>query len=151
MTEADPLPEMHQQNDYLRQQLHALARGTAARRRKFLLVVVRCGRCEDVLLEVVDTFPYPVVRHRGTEAHPSAAVFGGGSVQERLAHDRSVGEPIRRGEWLFCPLPSPIPDVGDGETVIHTACRCRQVAFTEAQLFPWVHAPDAVKVVHPPR
>jgi hypothetical protein len=138
---------MRDQNDYLRQQLHALDRGAAARRRKFVLLVVRCGRCGDVLAEVVDLVPYPVVRHRRAEDHPGAGTPPSGSTRERIAHRRTAGEPIRQGEWMFYPIPHPVPASGDSETVTHTVCRCRQVTLTEAEVYAWVHAPLLVQVV----
>ncbi len=149
MNDPDQMQAMLDQNDYLRQQLHALAKGTTKRRRRFLLAVLRCVRCGDVLLEVVDLVPYPVVRHRRTEVHPGAGAFPDhGSVQEITAYFKAAGELIRQGEWVFYPIPSPVPPVGDAEMTIRTACRCRQVNLTEAEVFAAVHAPQVVTVVH---
>ena len=150
MTGPDPMQAMHDQNDYLRKQLHALDGKPKAIRRKFLLLVVLCGRCQDVLAEIVDLDPYPVLRHWPGQDHPETAPFEGGSPAERLAHRRAIGEPIRRGESMFHPLPSPLPPTGDPETVMHTVCKCYQWALSDQSLFAWAHAPKRTKVLHPP-
>lgn len=100
--------EYQEQTEYLQAQLTALNGLPPQRRRRFQLLVLRCQGCEDVMLEVLDTRPYAVVRTR--PLHPST----------------------RRGGWRWLAIPWPSgsdsPEREAGQ--IPVACRCRQSSTT---------------------
>jgi hypothetical protein len=104
---SDWYQEVRDQNDYLRKQLVALHRGPRARWIKFRLLEVVCRDSGDAIVEVMATDPYPVIRYRRTEDHPSTSTPSGASVAERIAHIGERLPPIRRGEWMFYPSRGP--------------------------------------------
>lgn len=138
------LDEWQIQNDYLRQQLVAIARRPAAKRREFRLFVLWCKRCSDVLLEVVDTRPFPVVRlrHAVSSQRPPQAPAGA-SVTQALEHYRSAREAspelykhsIRLDKrWRFIAIP---PTMAPNErSSVSVACRCQEQQLVELR---WVY------------
>lgn len=126
---------MRAQNASLRQQLAVLAKMPRARRQKLVLLEVVCRGCGDLLVEVVATSPYPVVRSRGLdepdrampdreEGEPSKA-YGRRVYEER---HREYDQSLRLGEWKFWPLPRPWPVPGSEgyrSLIVPFICRCR--------------------------
>ncbi len=141
---------MHKQNDYLRRQLHALERGSPERRRKFQLLLIRCAGCGDVLVEVMQTDPYPVIRFRRTTDHPAApSLPAGAPVAARVERMKTRLEPIRQGAWSFYPIPWPLPEPSaDDHGLVPASCRCREVTLTQAAIFADLRA-GVRKRTHP--
>lgn len=118
------------QTEYLRRQLNALRAGPAARWRRFRLLQVTCGHCGDVLLEVMDTDPYPVVLTRGTAPNASEPPPIDPTREQIAEYARSRHRPIRQGsDWRFFPLRAE-PSAEYERTKFHSTCRCRQAHLT---------------------
>ena len=146
--------EFHQQkteqNAYLRRQLHALNKLTSSKRRRYQILEIRCGACQGVLLEIIKTVPYPVIRYRRTTGHPSVIPLPfDASVAARVERMKSTPAPLRQDDWSFAPLPDPIPaPSGEGIALVATTCRCRQITLTEDYVFGLVAAGTRKKVLH---
>jgi hypothetical protein len=95
------------------------------------------------------TDPYPVIRYRRTEDHPSTSTPSGASVAERIAHIGERLPPIRRGEWMFYPIPWPLTEVShhDPKAHISAACSCRQVTLTHQLIFADLRTGRRTRVV----
>lgn len=125
--------EMQLQNDHLRAQLAALAKSPPRVRRKYQLLVVRCQGCGDVMLEVLKTEPYAVIRLRGIEPGEFPAAPAGATMAEARDHWREFfadrQESIRLdAHWTFVPIawpPSSDHDADRRDSSVHTACKCR--------------------------
>ncbi len=141
----------NEQNERLRKVLHLLAKLPAAKRQRYQLLVIRCGRCGDVLVEVVQTLEYPVVHYRQTTRHPAAKpVPPDADAAARVRANREAGEPVRQGDWTFYPLPQPIPRATDDQgALIPACCRCTQVPLTEGFLLQLIQDGIRKKVLHP--
>lgn len=109
----DFLDQMHDQNDYLRRQIHALRKGDRRTWRRHRLLDVVCSVCGQSLAEVMDTKPYPMLlTSEMAETHEEVAwresnpppddprQYG----QYALARGRAVPERVRRGEGMITPL-----------------------------------------------
>ncbi len=96
--------EHREQTTHLQAQLNAIDTLPARRRCGYQLLVLRCQGCGDVMLEVVDTRPYAVVRTRAPLD-------------------------FRRGGWRWSaiPWPSGETDPDSDRAAIPTACRCQRV------------------------
>lgn len=142
--------EFHKQNDYLRQQLHALNSGSPARRRKFQMFVVRCGGCDDVLAEVMRTEPFPILHTRRTGGHPSTPVLPAGTpAGQLLAQMKDQPQSFRRDAWSFRAIPWPLPEPSpDDHANVSTTCRCRNVELSQAAIFADLRA-GVTKRIHP--
>lgn len=118
------------QNDYLRRQIVAIdSLPPSDRRRKRLqLFVLRCRSCQDVVLEVVDTKPYRVIRTRRTQLNEIAPPPPGLSPEGRTAYwrehfaDRPPDAIRLDARWMFTPIPDDLSSESDSSVV--TACRC---------------------------
>lgn len=120
--------EMWLQNNHLRQQILALSKKSSTVRKRFQLLLVRCKRCDDVVLEVLDTLPYAVVRLRNTEAEKHAPPPEGATTEEVAAHWRShfaTRSPATRLDknWRFYPIAGQAQPE-DAQTLIPCACGC---------------------------
>lgn len=151
MSYEDLLTEMAKQNDHLRQQLLALAKLGTTKRRQYQLVELRCGRCGDVLLEVMRTDPYATFRYRRTVDHPSVETLPvDADLEARLSQMREKVEQIRRGPWTFYPIDDPIPEHGDPRRLLSCSCSCARHKFSEAFVFDLIRQGTRRKVIHPP-
>lgn len=152
MSTAEYLQKMAEQNDRLRDTLALFDKLPLGKRRRYQLLVVRCGRCEDVLVEVVQTLDYPVVRHRQAAAHPAAPPGPpvGAGVEGHREHWKIAGDSIRQDEWVFYPLAQPVPKPsGDHRRIVTTCCGCTQVILTEDSLLELIRDGVRRKVVYP--
>lgn len=122
------------QTEHLRRQLAALATLAPARRRKFQLLVVRCQGCGDVMAEVLDTKPYPVIRSRQLVVRELGEAARNGDWARHFAETK---ESIRRDqEWRFVPIPQPLPsERAARNALIPVACSCRSTDLTEQFMF----------------
>jgi hypothetical protein len=131
----------------LRRQLKALNDGPPSRRRKFVLHEWVCVGCDELVMEVIATSPYRVLRYRQVAVSDAAKVAaanppptpGMSMAQAWYADQRSQlehpNESIRRDkEWRFVPLPDARPDHAERRLVI-AACRCQRVHCNEGQVF----------------
>lgn len=102
-------PDHREQTAHLQAQLNAIDTLPVRRRRGYQLLVLRCQGCGDVLLEVLDTRPYAVVRMR-----PPLDDF-------------------RRGGWRWSAIPWPTSrvetDPDSDRVMIPAVCRCQRVDF----------------------
>ena len=149
MTELDWRAEMALQNAYLRAQLDALRSGPKSRWRKFRLYEVVCGSCADILLEVMDTEPYPVVFSRGLVTSNAEAAWGEApTVADRVA---ASGQRLRRGERSWFPINKPVPAADSEEArcgLVFTVCRCRQVTLPLGPIFEALRRGERRRVLH---
>jgi len=132
--------EMRVQNDYLRRQIQALRHGPRARWRKFRLLEVVCGRCGDLLVEVMDTDPFPTLLSRRPVQHPDTpSPSDSATTQERIAILKQSKPSIRRDDgWRLTPISAnfkPASDESAGSALVIAVCSCRQVEVTEALIF----------------
>lgn len=118
--------EYLKQTKYLACQIEALSRKPRRDRQKYQLLVVRCKRCGDVILEVLDLDPYPVVRTRDRE----------GATLATPAPPPSDLRPIDRGRHLYEQMSSPQVrldkrwrfvafSIAEPRGGVTTACRCQ--------------------------
>lgn len=142
------------QNDHLRMQLAALDSGPKSRWMRFRLLAVHCGRCGEILLEVMDTSPYPVVRYRGVVNHPGVDVLpADAAIETRIAHQRAKPGRIRRDDaWRFDPIPANIPpdDPSLDHNLVTCACRCRNLSLSERMVFADLRSGRGKRVIPPP-
>lgn len=114
------------QNAYLYDQLNTLSRKPRSVRLRFQLFVMRCKRCGDVLLEVMDTEPYPVILTRRTEVPPFEQPPVGADLDDLVAHWMqyfSQKPAIRLDKnWRILAIPKEMPPDQAGD--INVACRC---------------------------
>lgn len=122
--------ERQSQNDYLREQLHAIDKAPG-RRRRYQLFVLRCQRCGDVLLEVIETDPYWSVRIRHAESPEDSPPRppAGSRVSEVQAHYRAHFEGRERParlrldkRWSFFAITTEMSR--DERREVDVACRC---------------------------
>lgn len=113
--------DMAEQNDMIRAQLDALDKGGRKWLKRCLLHEIRCSRCGDPLVQLVDLKPYRVVRFRqitqGDGAQLSKWIDSG--IYE------STPDPVRLDPWWkFFPIAANEPV--DDSWLIFPACRCGQ-------------------------
>jgi hypothetical protein len=100
-----------------------------------VLLEMVCGACGDVLIEVIATAPYRVVRFRRADL-PNVSVeprndedavqFARRAYDATRAASGGSGEALRAGEWWFDPLPE-VPDLKESTKKVPTRCRCRRI------------------------
>lgn len=148
--------EMALQNDYLRKQLHALQKLPTKQRLKYVRLTIMCAPCQEVVLEVVGTEPYPVVRYRQTTRHPNTSFPAATApVSDWIGHARTAGPSVRQDEWSFYPVPNPTPvpdpagkDWWGHRSLINTSCRRWQHNLTEEFVFTLISNGVAKHMLH---
>lgn len=119
--------EMAAQNDYLRSQLTALTKGGRERMKRFVQHEIRCQRCGDPVVQIVETVPYRVIRYRTISDGPTS----GARLQKWLdGGDYEPGPTQVRLDprWKFFPIAD--DEHGDPRLMIPAACSCAQFRFT---------------------
>lgn len=115
------LDEAGAQAVHLHRQLVALGRGPRERWGQFRLHEVRCGGCSRVLVEVMDTDPYPVVLH-----WPSADLT---SFSARS---------LRRGPRAWFAISKRYPEADDPDVrgcSLTSVCSCQTVEISHASIY----------------
>ncbi|MGW0158459.1 hypothetical protein ACWDUN_03955 [Mycobacterium sp. NPDC003323] len=125
MHDDDFYNELQAQNDYLRNQLHALATLPAHRRKKYVTHEIYCKGCASLLCEVLRLNPYRVVRYRDVE-----------STIDRLPTDMPPAERARAmaqrkpsirvdKDWQFFPISDhEETKAKEARSLLMLACRC---------------------------
>ena len=113
-----------EQNVPLGKQIQAILSKPAARKRLRLHELV-CQGCDEIIVEVLDTKPDPVMRWRESTSAEQRDRPADWFKDPGRYRRPDIG---RAGEWKFSPLPDPLPIPEQSRTeVIHTACSCRRM------------------------
>jgi hypothetical protein len=128
---ADAVTEARSRDEYSVAQLVAL-RNYPEWRRAAVMHEIRCGRCGDLVAEVVKLAPAPVLLYRSSAQGQSIADL------RRLSPTESLNAilPLRRSDsWRLSPVVWPLPSVDIHHHVMPIMCRCRQLTLDMNQVY----------------